>query len=110
VVSAWSPPSAYGGFPLIAEGDWQHDAEEALDSALSEVPDGESEIVSRLVVRGHPVSALLDRAAGADLLVVGNRGHGGFTGMLLGSVSQHLVAHAPCPVVVVRQAPSAEPG
>jgi len=53
------------------------------------------------VVRAHPAQALLDAAAGADLLVVGCRGHGGFTGMLLGSTSQHVVAHAPCPVLVV---------
>ncbi|WP_414637776.1 universal stress protein [Actinomycetospora sp.] len=45
---------------------------------------------------------LLTHAEGAEMLVVGSRGHGGFTGMLLGSVSQHVVAHASCPVVVVR--------
>ena len=42
-----------------------------------------------------------DRAAGAELLVVGSRGHGAFAGMLLGSISQHCTQHAPCPVIVV---------
>lgn len=45
---------------------------------------------------------LLDAATGADLLVVGSRGHGGFAEALLGSVSQHCVHHASCPVVVIR--------
>ncbi|WP_439381065.1 universal stress protein [Amycolatopsis lexingtonensis] len=54
------------------------------------------------VTRGRPVRALLDRGEHAQLIVVGCRGRGGFTGMLLGSVSQALIAHAPCPVAVVR--------
>ncbi|WP_370962569.1 universal stress protein [Amycolatopsis sp. cg9] len=54
------------------------------------------------VTRGRPVRTLLDRGEHAQLLVVGCRGRGGFTGMLLGSVSQALIAHAPCPVAVVR--------
>ena len=45
---------------------------------------------------------LIDISQSADLLVVGSRGHGGFAGMLLGSVNQHVVAHAACPVVVLR--------
>jgi nucleotide-binding universal stress UspA family protein len=50
----------------------------------------------------NPAKALIERSKEADLVVVGSRGLGGFKGMLLGSVSQHLVAHAECPVVVVR--------
>lgn len=58
--------------------------------------------VEEMTLEGPPAQTLLDVAAGADLLVVGNRGLGEFTGMLLGSVSLHCVSHAKCPVVVVR--------
>ncbi|WP_033439138.1 universal stress protein [Saccharothrix sp. NRRL B-16314] len=58
--------------------------------------------VDRVVVHDRPVRALLDAAKDAWLLVVGSHGQGGFAGMLLGSTSQALVHHAPCPLAVVR--------
>ena len=54
------------------------------------------------VVSGHPAPSLVDAAKGADLLVVGSRGHGQFVGMLLGSVSEYCVRNASCPVLVHR--------
>ncbi|GAB2963418.1 universal stress protein [Saccharothrix stipae] len=59
-------------------------------------------VVDRRVVRDRPAKALIDASRDAGLLVVGSRGRGGFTGMLLGSTSQALVHHSPCPLAVVR--------
>ena len=71
----------------------------AIAAAVGEAPEVE---IRPLVVQDNPAQALLDCAKGADLLVVGNRGHGGFTGALLGSVGQHCAQHAECPVVIIR--------
>ena len=60
--------------------------------------------VHRVVLRDRPVRALLRYGAEAQLVVVGSHGHGGFAGMLLGSTSQALVYHAPCPLAIVRPA------
>jgi nucleotide-binding universal stress UspA family protein len=57
------------------------------------------------VVQGHPAQVLLEAARGARLLVVGSRGYGTLAGVLLGSVSQHCVQHAPCAVLVVPAEP-----
>ena len=59
-------------------------------------------LVQPQIKEGHAAKVLIDLSEDADLLVVGSSGHGGFAGMLLGSVSQHVAAHARCTVVVVR--------
>lgn len=58
--------------------------------------------VKKVIARDRPVRALADAAAGAQLLVVGSHGRGGFKGMLLGSTSRALLQNAPCPMMVVR--------
>jgi nucleotide-binding universal stress UspA family protein len=77
-------------------------AEDLLERALAEVGDeGDGVEIERLVVQGTAAEVLVSAATPNDLLVVGSRGHGGFVGLLLGSVSQQCVHHARCPVVVV---------
>jgi nucleotide-binding universal stress UspA family protein len=83
-----------------AEPDWAAHAEHTLSAAVDDALGAEAATVHREVLEGPPSEMLLRRATDADLLVLGSRGRGGFTGLLLGSVSQHAAAHAPCPVVV----------
>ncbi|MBD0422749.1 universal stress protein [Streptomyces sp. TRM S81-3] len=74
-----------------------------LDDARTRIAAGHPGLhVETVLARDHPAEALLSAAEDADLLVVGTRGRGGFAGLLLGSVSLKLAAHATCPVVVVR--------
>lgn len=58
--------------------------------------------ITETIVEDDPGPALLAAAANAELLIVGSHGHGGFTDLLLGSVSRHCAHHAPCPIVIVR--------
>jgi nucleotide-binding universal stress UspA family protein len=76
-------------------------AEAALEASVREaLPDSHVEI-ERRTIQGVPAGVLVDESRDADLLVVGSRGHGGFVGLLLGSVSQQCAHHAECPVVIV---------
>jgi nucleotide-binding universal stress UspA family protein len=109
-VHAWLvPPSLSLASPFTAttvdSSELEQWAKNSLATDVSRVATeaeaGETMITAELV-RGQAPEVLLTRAAYADLLVVGNRGRGGFRGLLLGSVSQHCAAHAPVPVVVVR--------
>lgn len=75
-----------------------------LDATLREaIPETGTVEVERRVVKNAPSAALVDESRDADMVVVGSRGHGGFAGLLLGSVSQQVAHHAACPVVIVHQ-------
>jgi nucleotide-binding universal stress UspA family protein len=110
VLTTWHPPALpmtppYGSMP---PGDYPDQPRLAALELLERftaalVPKDPAVDIRMSVEEGqNPAKVLIERSTEADLLVVGSRGHGGFSGMLLGSVSQHLVAHASCPVVVVR--------
>lgn len=104
VVMAWAIPSVGYWAPIPQGLDLGKEAGTALQRTLDEVLGTEPDVsFSSAVVEGHPALVLLEQAKDADLLVVGSRGHGEFTGMLIGSVSEHCVTHAECPVVVVRK-------
>ncbi len=78
-------------------------AEERLDGVVGEIAARADDVrIEQVLLEGHPSGELIRAAASAELLVVGSRGHGGFGGLLLGSVSQACAHHAPCTVVIVR--------
>jgi len=96
------PVSPYGSGAGIDLSDLHAAAEDLLERSLAEVGDEiEAVEIERRVVQGAAAAILISAVAPGDLLVVGSRGHGGFVGLLLGSVSLQCVHHAPCPVVVV---------
>ncbi len=104
-VNAWDLPSSMGYGPaMIGNQDFAGAARRSLaaivDGLAAEYPDV---TVEQRVLRGHPAAVLTSEAEGADMLVVGSHGYGGFAGAVLGSVSQHCVQHGNCPVMVVRE-------
>jgi nucleotide-binding universal stress UspA family protein len=109
-VHAWQfgyigAPSLEGTVPVLgAELDEHRSAAEAvLDAMVREaIPEAGDIRIERRVVEGAAAAVLVEESRGADLLVVGSRGHGGFAQLLLGSVSQQCAHHAECPVVIVR--------
>lgn len=103
-VATWEWP-AFGalGATYPSEVNPAGDMGKALEESLSPAREAHPEVaVDAVVIEGHPASVLVRESRSADLLVVGSRGRGQFTGMVLGSVSEHCVSYAECPVVVVR--------
>jgi nucleotide-binding universal stress UspA family protein len=108
MVIAWHYPVMAGGYGWVPpsameDSDFAGIAEKVLAAEVAEAVDPASAVRLTTAVRqGNAAEVLLDAADGADLLVLGSRGHGGFAGALLGSVSQHCAHHAPCPIVIIR--------
>lgn len=109
IVNAWRLPSGANYFIApaaaleVASNELLEDAAERVRHLLG--PADEIEVVT-MPANLAIAPALIEQSEGADLLVVGSRGHGAFIGMLLGSVSLHCATHARCPVVIVH--PEAE--
>jgi nucleotide-binding universal stress UspA family protein len=107
VVHAWLEPAAVAVGSVITAGGAEPEVFEdaawrTVTELLAEVDTtGLPQGIETHVVAGAPARALLDASTDADLVVVGSRGHGGFTGLLLGSVSQQVAHHATCPVVII---------
>ena len=102
-VIAWEIPATYGFTMAVADVDFEGTAAQVAANAIAKVTSPDEPVTIRTkVVQGYPAQVLLDASAGAELLVIGSRGHGGFAEAMLGSVGQHCVHHATCPVVVIR--------
>lgn len=109
VVATWQIPTSLGLSMMAPPDGKPYDAfeqaaktilQESMDHVASKFPDIE---VKGELVEEAPAPALCRLSKDADLLVLGSRGHGGFTGLLLGSVSTYAIHHAQCPVLVMRQ-------
>jgi nucleotide-binding universal stress UspA family protein len=109
-VYAWSIPylgAAYAWAPAYDEemiASLRSTAEQLLDASIDEAAaDVDGIEIRRAVVEGPPGAVLVEKAAGAEMLVVGSRGLGGFKELLLGSIGHQCAQHARCPVVIVHQ-------
>ncbi|MGV9254592.1 universal stress protein [Streptomyces sp. NPDC003697] len=104
-IHAWDTPSAIGwsGPAIDPEFDFEQARERFSQELRSVFPDEQSVELRKHLVEGDPSEVLIRASQGAEVLVVGSRGRGGFARAMLGSVSQRCAQHAACPVVVVRQ-------
>lgn len=105
VIMTWEFPTTYGWTPPIPS-DWDPRADivKSLEEIIGRLRQAHPSVEAHpRVVEGRPAPVLIEASHGAELLVVGSRGHGEFAGMLLGSVGEHCASNAHCPVVVVRE-------
>jgi nucleotide-binding universal stress UspA family protein len=107
VLTVWErpllPPMGSGEVPEGPAPDPGQSATEDLVKVIKEeLGEDPPVLVQPRNKHGNPAKVLIEQSGDVDLLVVGSRGHGGFRGLVLGSVSQHVAAYAKCPVAVIR--------
>jgi nucleotide-binding universal stress UspA family protein len=101
-VTSWDFPASYGFAAVPSDWDPARDMRQALDETVQAVFGDQPPAGLRREVReGGAAMVLIEASRGATMLVVGSRGHGGFAGLLLGSVSGNVAEHAPCPVLII---------
>lgn len=102
-ITAWHIPVGTGWVPTPDMPDYQEDACAVLTETLNEMATVDPDVqVCPRVLEGRAGQVLVEAADGADLLVVGSRGHRGLAEALLGSVGQYCANNASCPVVIMR--------
>jgi nucleotide-binding universal stress UspA family protein len=102
VVSTWTYPTEYAALPSTSDWSPENDANEILASSVGRAFVGvRPPWVSVIAQQGRAADTLIEFSRGAEMLVVGSRGHGGLAGLLLGSVSTACAEHASCPVLVM---------
>ena len=104
VIMTWEWPASLGwSVPIPDDYDPETEVRQTVDAAVDAALAGHPGVqADRRVINGHPATVLVEATKGADLLVIGSRGHGEFVGMLLGSVSEFCTTNAHCPVLVHR--------
>ncbi|WP_308468888.1 universal stress protein [Rathayibacter soli] len=107
-VTVWHTPLSAGEYPLAFDVNPEEDARSILNTALHAAFGAQHPVwLHAFVVEGNTPKALIDESEGAEMLVLGSRGHGGFVGLLLGSVSTACAEHARCPVLIMHTADAA---
>jgi nucleotide-binding universal stress UspA family protein len=104
VIAVWQSPRTLGGYPMSG---WtpEEDLRLMIDTAVVETFGAAAPAwFSAQTIEGTPAQVLIRESRDAQMLVVGSRGHGGFAGLLLGSVSSACAEHATCPVLVMHTA------
>jgi nucleotide-binding universal stress UspA family protein len=102
IVTAWEYPPSFGWASIAPDWDPAQDmtkvAADTIATVFGDQPPADLQVQ---VHQGVAAKVLLDACEGAVMLIVGSRGHGGFSGLLLGSVSANVAEHASCPVLII---------
>lgn len=101
-MACWEYPRMYDGYVIMGIEGFEERAGQILDESITKAfgPEKPANVRPRLM-QGPARDTLIEASKNADMLVVGRRGHGGFGGLLVGSVSSACIAHGHCPVLVV---------